>query len=143
MFDGIFGSCRTAYFTSIFRRFDSRGRRYTRRPPTSKGVSHNTISRRATFVSEPALLSLPPRNARTTQPPLQYYLRVMAAKDWDNVTFLTAAWEDRALNPTFLALEMMADTGVLGENVHVFNVRLEISNSTGHIHTHTLVSSQK
>ncbi|CAM9488026.1 unnamed protein product [Ectocarpus fasciculatus] len=57
------------------------------------------------------------------QPPLQYYLRVMAAKEWDNVTFLTAAWEDRALNPTFLMLEMMADAGVLGDNVHVFNNR--------------------
>ncbi|CAN0162487.1 unnamed protein product [Ectocarpus sp. 6 AP-2014] len=57
------------------------------------------------------------------QPPLQYYLRVLAAKDWDNVTFLTAAWEDRALNPTFLTLEMMADAGVLGENVHIFNNR--------------------
>lgn len=66
---------------------------------------------------------IPERASYPIQPPLQYYLRVMAAKEWDNVTFLTAAWEDRALNPTFLMLEMMADAGVLGDNVHIFNVR--------------------
>ncbi|CAM9769158.1 unnamed protein product [Scytosiphon promiscuus] len=57
------------------------------------------------------------------QPPLEYYLHVLAAKEWDDVTILTAAWKEKALNPTFLLLEMMAGAGTLGENVRVFNNR--------------------
>lgn len=56
------------------------------------------------------------------QPPLQYYLHVLAAKKWDDVTILTVSWKDRPLNPTYNVLEVMADSGTLGHNVRLFHV---------------------
>ncbi|CAM9136086.1 unnamed protein product [Ectocarpus sp. 12 AP-2014] len=63
------------------------------------------------------------RRARFGQPPLQYYLHVFGEKDWDNVTFLTAAWNQKAINPTFSILEVMAKAGTLGDNVRLFKNR--------------------
>lgn len=63
-----------------------------------------------------------PRNIRAFQPPLQYYLQVLSAKEWDDVTILTAAWQDKSLNPTYPMLEMMANAGTLGKNVKLFKV---------------------
>eukprot|EP00752_Nemacystus_decipiens_P012369 g10964.t1 len=57
------------------------------------------------------------------QPPLQYYLHVLRAKDWDDVTILTASWQDSSLNPTFNMLDMLADAGTLGKNVRLFKNR--------------------
>eukprot|EP00903_Cladosiphon_okamuranus_P018343 g16875.t1 len=57
------------------------------------------------------------------QPPLQYYLHVLRAKEWDDVTILTAAWQDSSLNPTFNILDMLADSGTLGKNVRLFKNR--------------------
>ncbi|CAM9977168.1 unnamed protein product [Ectocarpus fasciculatus] len=57
------------------------------------------------------------------QPPLQYYLHVLEEKDWDSVTFLTAAWMQKAINPTFAILEIMAKAGTLGGNVRMLKNR--------------------
>ncbi|CAM9769228.1 unnamed protein product [Scytosiphon promiscuus] len=57
------------------------------------------------------------------QPPLQYYLHVLGAKEWDDVTILTAAWQDKSLNPTYSMLEMMAGAGTLGKKVKLFKNR--------------------
>lgn len=57
------------------------------------------------------------------QPPLQHFLNVMGAKEWDTVTILTWAEEDSLLNPTYSALEKMVATGNLGNNVRFFKVR--------------------
>lgn len=60
------------------------------------------------------------------QPPLQFYLHVLASKNWDQVDILTMAKEEYMINPTFKALEMMANTGVLGRNVRTHKVRKQI-----------------
>eukprot|EP00752_Nemacystus_decipiens_P014979 g13337.t1 len=57
------------------------------------------------------------------QPPLQYYLHVMRARDWDDVTIVTASWRDPFLNPTYNILDMMADAGNLPKNARVFQNR--------------------
>ncbi|CAM9892522.1 unnamed protein product [Pylaiella littoralis] len=57
------------------------------------------------------------------QPPLQYYLRVLAAREWDKVTILTASPPKEPLNPVYSVLEVMADSGTLGENVQLFHTR--------------------
>lgn len=69
-----------------------------------------------------AFLAAFPTFFLATQPPLQYYLRVLGEKDWDDVTVLTASWQDSSINPTFSMLEMMADAGTLGENVRLLKV---------------------
>lgn len=56
------------------------------------------------------------------QPPLQFFLHAMEAKEWDVVKIVTAASNDRSLNPTYATLAMMASTGALGEKVRTYKV---------------------
>lgn len=57
------------------------------------------------------------------KPPLQYFLHVLRAKEWNTVTILTAAKRDSFLNPTYHMLEMMSNAGALGKNIRLYKVR--------------------
>ncbi|CAM9891977.1 unnamed protein product [Pylaiella littoralis] len=57
------------------------------------------------------------------QPPLQYYMRVLAAREWEKVTVLTASGPGMPLNPVYNVLDVMADSGNLGGNVRLFHNR--------------------
>lgn len=59
------------------------------------------------------------------QPPLEFYLLAIASQKWEKITILTAASQPEQLNPSYLALETMARSGVLGENVVSFKVGSE------------------
>ncbi len=56
------------------------------------------------------------------QPPLEYFLHVLHAKEWDTVTILTWSAKESYMNPTYTMLKMMADAGTLGDNVRLFKV---------------------
>lgn len=92
--------------------------RYTRTPKVPRNTRFLSTSNHRTCVF---------RTTRPAQPPLQYYLHVLEEKDWDSVTFLTAAWMQKAINPTFAILEIMAKAGTLGENVRMLKVRRDKS----------------
>ncbi|CAM9454176.1 unnamed protein product [Ascophyllum nodosum] len=76
------------------------------------------------------------------QPPLQYYLLALKAKEWDSVTIITAAWKDLAFNPTFNALEVMASAGLLGPKVQMFKKRWLINDLRDMLCADGLVSSR-
>ncbi|CAM9527243.1 unnamed protein product [Hapterophycus canaliculatus] len=57
------------------------------------------------------------------QPPLEFYLRAIASRPWSDVTILTFSLEPEELNPTFAALEMLGQTGMLGPNVTAHKAR--------------------
>lgn len=44
-------------------------------------------------------------------------------KEWDSVTIVTAAWKESSINPTYTMLEILAETGIFGQNVHFHKVR--------------------
>ncbi|CAM9677107.1 unnamed protein product [Scytosiphon promiscuus] len=51
------------------------------------------------------------------QPPLQFYLHVIASQPWSDVTILTSGSRPHLLNPTYVALQTLQQTGLLGPNV--------------------------
>ncbi|CAN0262035.1 unnamed protein product [Ascophyllum nodosum] len=60
---------------------------------------------------------------RYGQPPLQFYTKIIANKQWDDISVLTYAKTDELINPTYTALEEMKATGILGPNVKFFKNR--------------------
>lgn len=72
----------------------------------------------STSVPLPALPAL----TGIAQPPLQYYLRVIASQPWSDVAIITFALDSEELNPTFAVLEMMQLSGALGPNVAMHKV---------------------
>ncbi|CAN0342498.1 unnamed protein product, partial [Hapterophycus canaliculatus] len=57
------------------------------------------------------------------QPPLQFYLHAISSQPWSDVTILTFSPTKEQLNPTFAALEMMQQTGLLGPHVVTHKAR--------------------
>lgn len=50
------------------------------------------------------------------QPPLQHYIKTIEKKNWDSVTVISNHKVDE-INPTYTALEMMAEKGLLGDKI--------------------------
>ncbi|CAN0065728.1 unnamed protein product, partial [Laminaria digitata] len=51
------------------------------------------------------------------QPPLQFFLDVIASKAWSDVTILTFSNKPQFTNPTYTALRLLNGSGILGPNV--------------------------
>ena len=71
------------------------------------------------------------------QPPLQFYTKIIANKQWDDISVLTYAKTDELINPTYTALEEMKATGILGPNVKFFKVGGGVSPTT-HLHIYII-----
>lgn len=56
------------------------------------------------------------------QPPLQFYLDVIANQPWSDITVLTYATKEDLINPTYSRLQAMAANGLLGKNVNFYIV---------------------
>jgi hypothetical protein len=57
------------------------------------------------------------------QPPLQYYLDAIYAKDWDEVHIVTSFANYAHANPVYSILKTMKNSGALGENIELFEDR--------------------
>lgn len=62
------------------------------------------------------------------QPPLQFYLDVIANQPWSDITVLTYAKKEDLINPTYSRLQSMSAKGLLGKNVNFYMVSADYRN---------------
>lgn len=56
------------------------------------------------------------------KPPLQFFLGAIASAQWSDVSIITSLPGKALINPTFTALELLHEAGLLGSNVTLHKV---------------------